>query len=262
VDKNRNDGKKVAAITGGARGIGLAVARGFASEGYSIALIDVKEDTLAKAATDPAFAEVEVIGIVSDVSDAKDCESAMQQVLDKLGRVDVLVNNAGVGFHSPLDKLSVEDIDNVLDVNTRGPILLTRAIVPHMIKRGSGSIINISSASAKIGAANLAPYSASKAALVGFTRALAIELATEGIRVNAVCPGITNTAMMANNIRQTMEEKGMSYETALAEWVRIMPTNEMIEPEDVADAVLFLASNRARRITGEALNVSAGVVMW
>jgi NAD(P)-dependent dehydrogenase (short-subunit alcohol dehydrogenase family) len=254
--------RKVAAITGGAQGIGLEIARGFARERYSIALIDVRQDTLAQAAMDPEFAEVEVATIVSDVSDATACESAMKQALSTLKRVDTLVNNAGVGFHSALEKLSVEDIDKVLGVNTRAPILLARAVVSHMISRGSGSIINISSAAAKIGYPNLAPYSASKAALIGFTRALAIELAPYDIRVNAVCPGVTNTAMMANNIRHRMEEKGISYELALAEFVGNVPNKQMIEPEDIANAVLFLASDRARSITGEALNVSAGFVMW
>jgi NAD(P)-dependent dehydrogenase (short-subunit alcohol dehydrogenase family) len=254
--------RKVAAITGGAGGIGMATARGFASQSYSIALIDVNKEALVKASTNSAFSEVDVATIVSDISDAKSCESAMKRALDELGRVDVLVNNAGVGFSSSLVKLSVDDIDDVLDVNTRAPILLSRAILPHMIERGSGSIINISSISAKLGAANIAPYSASKAALVGFTRALAIELAPHGIRVNAVCPGSTNTPMMANNIHTTMKEKGVSYEEALAEWVRPIPTKKMMEPEDIADAVLFLTSERARCITGEALNVSSGVVMW
>jgi NAD(P)-dependent dehydrogenase (short-subunit alcohol dehydrogenase family) len=253
---------KVAAVTGAAGGIGKAVARGFAAEGYSIALIDVKGDALDAVVADPTFAHVQTASIVADIADAESCASAMNGALEALGRVDVLVNNAGVGFSSALEDLSVEDIDDVLDVNSRGPILLSRAIVPHMAERGSGSIVNISSISAKLGAANIAPYSASKAALIGFTRALAMELAPKGIRVNAVCPGSTNTPMMDNNIRMTMEEKGITYEEAHALWVANVPTKVMIEPEDIADAVLFLASDRARMITGESLNVSAGVVMW
>lgn len=259
---SRNGSAKVAVVTGGAGGIGLAIARGFAGEGHAIVLVDIKQEALAKAAKDPAFASVEVETAVADISDADACQSVMAKALDMFGRVDVLVNNAGVGFSSPLDKLSVADIDDVLDVNARAPILLTRAIVPHMIERGAGSIVNIASISAKLGAENIAPYSASKAALIGFTRALAIELASKGIRVNAVCPGSTNTAMMDNNIRNTMKEKGISYEESWAFWVRNVPTKQMVEPEDIANAVLFLASDRARMITGESLNVSAGVVMW
>lgn len=254
--------RKVVAITGGAGGIGMAIARTFASAGYGVALIDRKEEALARAAGDQALAAVDTATIVCDVAHAESCESAMKRALSQLGRVDVLVNNAGVGFSSPLDKLSIADIDDVLDVNTRGPILLTRAILPHMVARGSGSIVNMSSISAKLGAADIAPYSASKAALVGFTRALAIELAPKGVRVNAVCPGSTNTPMMDNNIRNTMQEQGITYEAALAHWVRNIPTKRMMEPEDIADAVFFLSSDRARCITGEALNVSSGVVMW
>lgn len=257
-----SESKQVVAVSGGAGGIGMAVARAYAALGWSVALIDLKEDALAKASEDSALAGAEVATIVADLAEADACESAMAQALAQLGRVDVLVNNAGVGFSCPLHELTVAEIDDVLDVNARGPILLTRAIVPHMIERGSGSIVSISSISAKLGAADIAPYSASKAALIGFTRALAIELATAGIRVNAICPGSTNTAMMDNNIRNTMKEKDMTYDEAHAEWVKNVPTKVMVEPEDIAKAVLFLSSDESRMITGEALNVSAGVVMW
>jgi meso-butanediol dehydrogenase/(S,S)-butanediol dehydrogenase/diacetyl reductase len=252
----------VAAITGAAGGIGRAVAHAFARESYAVSLIDLDADGLAAAASDPAFENVDVASVVADLSDAASCERAIQETLQKLGRVDVVVNNAGIGAFAALPEMPVAEIDAVLDVDGRAPLLLSRAIIPHLVARGSGAIVSISSAAAKIGYANLAPYSAAKAALIGFTRALAVELAPNGVRVNAVCPGPTNTAMMANNVRERMETLGIDYEEALDHWVKDIPMKAMIEPEDIADAVVFLASDRARSITGEALNVSGGFVMW
>jgi len=253
---------KVAMVTGAAGGIGTAIARAFAADGYAVALVDLDADAVGTLAEDPELSSVGAIGIDGDLGDAEGCEAVVARALERLGRIDVLVNNAGVGAFAALPELSVAEIDKVLDVNERAAILVTRAVLPQMIERASGSIVSMSSAAAKFGYADLAPYSASKAALIGFTRALAIELAPKGIRVNAVCPGPTNTAMMAANVSLRMEETGLPYEEALKAWTDDIPTKRMIEPEDIADAVFFLASERARCITGEAINVSSGMVMW
>jgi len=262
MENDLREAGKAVMVTGAAGGIGTAIARAFAADGYAPALVDVDADAVAALAEDADLAAAGAVGIGGDLANAESCDAVVAQALDRLGRIDVLVNNAGVGAFAALQDLSVAEIDQVLDVNERAPILITRAVLPHMIERGSGSIVSMSSAAAKFGYADLAPYSASKAALIGFTRALAIELAPKGIRVNAVCPGPTNTAMMAANVSLRMEETGLPYEEALKAWTDDIPTKRMIEPEDIADAVFFLASERARSITGEAINVSSGMVMW
>jgi NAD(P)-dependent dehydrogenase (short-subunit alcohol dehydrogenase family) len=178
-------------------------------------------------------------------------------VTERLGGIDILVNNAGVGGGRPLVELSDEELDLNLQVNLRAPILLTRELLRGMLERGSGVVINISSQAGKHGFPNIAHYSASKAGVLGFTIALATEVAP-AVRVNAVCPGMVLTAMMQNNIRQTSEQKSISYDDASAEWGSGIPMGRMQQPTDVAEAVLFLASDAAAEITGEALNVSGG----
>jgi NAD(P)-dependent dehydrogenase (short-subunit alcohol dehydrogenase family) len=239
----------VAAITGAAGGIGTALVRAFARAGYAVSLIDVDATALASLSSDPQLEHVDITTVVADLANARDCERAIEETLARLGRVDVLVNNAGIGAFAALSEMTVAEIDAVLDVDARAPRLLSRAVIPHMVTRGSGSIINISSAAAKVGYANLAPYSAAKAALIGLTRALAVELAAGGVRVNAVCPGPTNTAMMTNNVRERMESLGIGYDEALDHWTRDIPLKAMLEAEDIADAVLFLASEQARNIS-------------
>jgi NAD(P)-dependent dehydrogenase (short-subunit alcohol dehydrogenase family) len=177
--------------------------------------------------------------------------------VERLGRVDILVNNAGVGGSRPLVELSDEELDLHLNVNLRATILLTRELLRGMLEQGEGVVINISSQAGKRGFPGIAHYSASKAGVLGFTRSLAAEVAPK-VRVNAICPGMVLTGMMQDNIRQTSESKGISLDDSRAEWGSGIPMGHMQEPVDIANAVLFLASDAAREITGEALNVSGG----
>jgi NAD(P)-dependent dehydrogenase (short-subunit alcohol dehydrogenase family) len=174
-----------------------------------------------------------------------------------MGGVDILINNAGVGGSRSLVELSDEELDLHLNVNLRATILLTRELLRGMLEQGEGVIINISSQAGKRGFPGITHYSASKAGVIGFTRSLAVEAAPR-IRVNAVCPGMVLTPMMQNNIQQTSDQNNISLDDARAEWSSGIPMGRMQQPLDVANAVLFLASDAAREITGEALNVSGG----
>jgi NAD(P)-dependent dehydrogenase (short-subunit alcohol dehydrogenase family) len=192
-----------------------------------------------------------------DLTNSQEIIRAVQDVTERLGSVDILVNNAGVGASRPLVELSDEELDLNLNVNLRATILLTRELLRGMLERGEGVVINISSQAGKRGFPNITHYSASKAGVLGFTRSLAAEVAPK-VRVNAICPGMVLTGMMQNNIRQTSERKEISLDDAYAEWSSGIPMGRMQQPVDIANAALFLASDAAREITGEALNVSGG----
>jgi NAD(P)-dependent dehydrogenase (short-subunit alcohol dehydrogenase family) len=199
--------------------------------------------------------------LVCDLADAGAIASCAQEAKSRLGGIDVLVNNAGIGRGIPLVESSDEYIDQVLAVNLRAVMLLTREVLRFMLEQGDGSIINIASQAAKRGYPDISHYSASKAGVLGFTIALAVEVAPV-VRVNAVCPGMVETTMMKNNIEQTSREQQISYQAAYDQWRAPIPLGRLQQPEDVSNGVLFLASEAASEITGEALNVSGGLVMW
>jgi 2-hydroxycyclohexanecarboxyl-CoA dehydrogenase len=245
-------------VTGGASGIGLAIGTEFARAGARVVLLDRDKAALDKAVESAASTgTAEVSSVVCDLADSEEIVRAAQEVTDRIGGVDVLVNNAGVGAGRPFVELSDQELDLNLDVNLRATILLTRELVRGMIARGRGAVVNIASQAGKRGFPEIAHYSASKAGVLGFTVSLAAELAP-AVRVNAVCPGMVLTGMMQNNIRQTSEQKSISYDDAYAEWSSGIPMGRMQEPVDIANAVLFLSSDAASEITGEAMNVSGG----
>ena len=245
-------------VTGAAAGIGLAIATEFANAGARVVLLDRDKSALEEAVkTAGAAGAGEVSIAVCDLANSQEIARAAGEVTDLIGGIDILVNNAGVGKSTPLVELSDEELDLNLDVNLRGMILLTRELVRGMVDRDDGVVINIASQAGKRGFPNITAYSASKAGVLGFTTSLAAEVAP-AVRVNAICPGMVLTGMMQNNIRQTSEEKNISYDDAYAEWSSGIPMGRMQQPADVASAVLFLASDAASEITGEALNISGG----
>jgi len=199
----------------------------------------------------------ETLSVVCDLANSQEIIRAVQDVTEHLGSVNILVNNAGVGGSRPLVELSDEELDLNLNVNLRATILLTRELLRGMLQRGEGVVINISSQAGMRGFPDISHYSASQAGVLGFTRSLAVEVAPK-VRVNAICPGMVLTTMMLSNIRQTSERKEISLDEAKAEWSSGIPMGRMQQPIDIANAALFLASDAAREITGEALNVSGG----
>jgi NAD(P)-dependent dehydrogenase (short-subunit alcohol dehydrogenase family) len=245
-------------VTGGAAGIGLAIGTEFVRAGAQVAFLDRDKAALEKAVEAASAAgSGEALSVVCDLTNSQEIIRAVQDVTERLGSVDILVNNAGVGASRPLVELSDEELDLNLNVNLRATILLTRELLRGMLERGEGVVINISSQAGKRGFPDITHYSASKAGVLGFTRSLAAEVAPK-VRVNAICPGMVLTGMMQNNIRQTSEQKEISLDDAYAEWSSGIPMGRMQQPVDIANAALFLASDAAREITGEALNVSGG----
>jgi NAD(P)-dependent dehydrogenase (short-subunit alcohol dehydrogenase family) len=245
-------------VTGGAAGIGLAIGTEFVRAGAQVAFLDRDKAALDKVVEATSTAGPgEALSVVCDLTNSAEIIRAAHDVTERLGSVDILVNNAGVGGSRPLIELSDEELDLNLNVNLRATILLTRELLRGMLERGEGVVINISSQAGKRGFPDITHYSATKAGVLGFTRSLAAEVAPN-VRVNAICPGMVLTGMMQNNIRQTSERKEISLDDAYAEWSSGIPMGRMQQPVDIANAVLFLASDAAREITGEALNVSGG----
>lgn len=241
---------QVAFVTGGAAGIGLAIARTLAARGARVVLFD-RDGALAEAsAGELCGAGLDARARALDVADPAAVESAFGEAVGSLGRVDVLVNNAGITRDALLVRMSDEQWAQVLDVNLKGAFLCCRAVARPMMKAKAGRIVNISSVVGLMGNGGQANYSASKAGLLGMTRSLARELASRGITVNAVCPGFIETRMTA----------GLP-ETARAELMARIPLGRLGQPQDVAEVVAFLASPRAAYVTGQTWAVDGGMVM-
>jgi len=239
--------QKVALVTGAARGIGHAVAKRFLGEGYRVALLDIEGDLLeqsVKALNDPD----NTLAIHADVSDADAVAKAVAAVQQRFGRLDALVNNAGIAIFKPLLETTQADWERVLAVNLTGPFLCTQAAAPLMREHGGGAIVNITSISALRASTLRTAYGTSKAGLAHLTKQFAVELATLGIRVNAVAPGPVETAMA----------KAVHTPAIRADYHDTIPLNRYGGEDELADAVFFLCSERASYITGQMLAVDGG----
>ena len=249
---------KRAIVTGGGTGIGLAIAKALAGEGVRVAIADLDERAASKAAGSIADAS----SFPVDVRSRDSVEKCFAAIEANFGGYDILCANAGVSTMKLVAELTDEEWDFNFDVNTRGVFLTNQSAIKHFQKTGrAGTIVNTASLAGKSGAPWLAHYSASKFAVVGFTQALAREVAPQGIRVNCVCPGFVRTSMQAREVEWESQMRGMTPEAVIADYVAQTPLGRLEEPEDVAGTVLFLASDLARFITGEALNVTGGVRM-
>jgi meso-butanediol dehydrogenase / (S,S)-butanediol dehydrogenase / diacetyl reductase len=245
---------RVALVTGAGSGIGEGIARVLAREGAELVLTD-----LDVARTERVASELGAEGLAHDVTRWDSCANVASRVLADKGRIDVLVNNAGVSRSVPFHELDEAEWDRVNDVNAKGVFLTTRAVVPHMIEQRAGSIINISSMVGKEAIPLFVHYCASKFAVIGMTQALAKELAPYDVRVNAVCPGVVRTPLWEPLLAQLSESKGISRDAAWQEFVDGIPLGRPQEPEDIGEVVAFLASERARNMTGQGVNVTGGM---
>jgi 3-hydroxybutyrate dehydrogenase len=240
-----------AIVTGGAKGIGLAIARRLAADGTAIALIGRDAVALEQAAT-----ELHARYAVADVTD----HAALRDAVAALGPCDILVNNAGAAVSKPFAKHAVADFHSMLDVNLMAAVVTCQAVLPGMRTRGFGRIVNIASTAGLKGYAYVTAYVAAKHALVGFTRALALETVQDGITVNAVCPGFTDTDLVARAIATISAAGGRSPEDARQQLISGNPGGRLVQPREVAEAVAFLCRRDASAMTGQAIAVACGEV--
>jgi NAD(P)-dependent dehydrogenase (short-subunit alcohol dehydrogenase family) len=239
--------EKVALVTGAARGIGLATAKRFLADGWRVALLDIDGGTLRSAVAGLAEAD-RTLALECDVSDARAVAAAIDKVANHFGRLDALINNAGVAVFTSVLETSDEDWSRILAVNLSGPFLCTKAAVPLMREHGGGAIVNITSISAVRASTLRSAYGTSKAGLAHLTKQLAVELASLGIRVNAVAPGPVDTAMA----------KAVHTPAIRADYHDAIPLNRYGLEEELAEAIFFLSSDRASYITGQVLAVDGG----
>lgn len=242
--------KKIALVTGGARGIGRAIAMVFAREGADIVVGDVNLEEAAKTQADIEALGRKSLGLEMDVTDYAKVEEALNKILDKFGRIDILVNNAGITKDNLLLRMGQGEWDAVINVNLKGTFNCTKAVSKPMVKQRSGKIINIASIIGIIGNAGQANYAASKAGIIALTKTAAKELASRNITVNAIAPGFIQTEMTAK-LPEDLKQK----------MLQNIPLGKLGDPQDVAHACLFLASPEADYITGQTIIVDGGMVM-
>jgi 3-oxoacyl-[acyl-carrier protein] reductase len=241
---------KVAVVTGAARGIGQAIARRLAQEGADVAICDLQAEWLAETAGIVEGLGRKALPLAVDVGDSAAVNACINEVVKVFGKVDIMVNNAGITKDTLLVRMSDDDWDAVLRVNLKGTFLFTRAVARPMMKQRSGAIINIASISGLIGTAGQANYASSKAGVIALTKSTANELAARGVRANAIAPGFISSKMtdaLSEDVRN--------------QYLARIPLGRFGSVEDIASAVVFLASEQSSYLTGQTLNVNGGMVM-
>jgi len=250
---------KVALVTGASRGIGEAISRRFAQEGARVALAARSEDSCQRIAREIEASGGGAIAIAADVTDAPAIARMISAVVEKWGRIDVLVNNAGLGGPTPLSDRDDSSWDAILATNLTAVFRVTREALPHL--SDGARIINLSSVVGRFGVAGLGAYSATKHGVIGLTRTFALELAPRGITVNAMCPGWVETGMSQEGFRRIVAHAGGTEEEGRRIAAKMAPLGRIIETEEVAGLAAYLASEDARSITGQAIVLDGGQVM-
>jgi 3-oxoacyl-[acyl-carrier protein] reductase len=243
---------KVAVITGGAQGIGRAIALGMAREGAKIVVADLQSEKARSVADEVKMLGGESLGFEVNVADESSVKRLAESTFAGFGRIDILVNDAGIYLKSSVVDMSEADWDRTLDINLGGNFLCCRAFVPAMREQKSGRIMSMASGIGHYGMKQFSHYAASKAAIIGFVKSLARELGPDGITVNAICPGSANTAM----------PRGHRSEEEVMQRLHSTPLPHVLEPEDIAGSILFLASDAAAYITGQSYNINCGTYMF
>jgi NAD(P)-dependent dehydrogenase (short-subunit alcohol dehydrogenase family) len=254
---------KVAIVTGANRGIGKCIARRFACEGARVVLVARAEEELIRTLGEIEEAGYKAIAVRADVSDPEQVGRVVKRTLEQFGSIDILVNNAGsAGPTLPVEEWPLDEWEGVLSSNLKSAFLCLQQVTPIMKRQGDGRIINISSITGKRPLRFRVGYATSKMGIIGLTRTMADELGPYGITVNAICPGYVRGDRISQVIQQQSRVRGESVESVEDEFVSASPLRRLVDPEHVAATALFLASDAGGSITGEDINVSAGVVMY
>jgi len=252
--------KKVAIVTGAGIGIGRGISRMFAKEGASVVVADVNEESAKSTAGEIESLGGESLAARMDVRSSDEINQVIKRALDRFGKIDILVNNAGVSTMAPVVDMTEEEWDYNMDVNVKGMFLCTKPVLRQMIAQGKGGrIVCVSSLAGKFGNKYYSHYSASKWAVIGFVRSIAMEVAQHQITVNAVCPGRVATSMEEREMGWEAKYLKMPLEDVKKAYVESIPLGRLETPEDVAKLVVFLASDDAAYITGEAIEVTGGM---
>lgn len=249
--------KRHAVITGGGSGIGAAIADRLAEQGASVTLMARKKERLESKAKGLPRAQ----GVSVDITDEDAVNKAFAEATDAFGPVDILVNNAGLAEAVPFHKQDFAHWKKTVDVNLHGTFLCTHAVIGHMREARWGRVINVASTAGLIGYAYVSAYTAAKHGVVGLTKSLALELATKGVTVNAVCPGYTETDIVRDAIDNIVAKTGRSEEEAMAELTARNPQGRLVQPEEVAAAVAWLCADDSASVTGQSIAVAGGEVM-
>jgi len=248
--------ERITLVTGGGGGIGRAISLALAAEGRAVAVADLREDAAAAVAEEVERASGTALAVALDVTDGDSVGAAVERVGAELGPVDILVNNAGWDELRPFLETDEAFWDRVIEINFKGCLRLTRRVLGGMVDRRFGRLVNIGSDAGRVGSSLESVYSGAKGGVIAFTKTIAREVAGAGVTANAVCPGPTRTPML-----EGMAASGEKAERLVASLERAVPMRRLGEPEDVAAAVAFLASERAGYITGQTLSVSGGLTM-
>ncbi|HEV2284370.1 MAG TPA: SDR family NAD(P)-dependent oxidoreductase [bacterium] len=251
---------KVAIVTGGGQGIGRAIVLRLAQEGTEVVIADLNPATASAVAEEVQAAGRSAVAVRADVARAKDRRALVDAALAKFGKIDILVNNAGIVRVSDPLEITEDEWDLIQTVNVKGTYFTCQAVLPHMLERGAGRIVNLASIAAKAGSTAFIHYNVSKAGVVALTRNLAVAYGKRGITVNCVCPGIVDTEMWAKIDREAAPLMGLQPGEFTRSRVGAIALGRMETPEEVGDAVAFLCSDDARYITGQAINVEGGLI--
>lgn len=243
-------------VTGGGGGIGGATCTAFAAEGARVAVLDRDREAADATASRLRDSGATAIAVGCDITERETVDAAVRQVIDELGPIDVLVNNAGWDLFVPFLETGPDDWSRLIDINLVGALHMHHAVVPGMVARGRGRVVNVSSDAARVGSSGEAVYAACKAGLVAFSKTLAREHSRHGITFNVVCPGPTDTALLA-----TFVDAAANPEKLREAFRRSIPLGRLGQPDDLAGAILFFASDAAAFVTGQVLSVSGGLTM-
>ncbi len=252
---------KTAIITGASSGIGLCVAEAFAQEGANVVICarDLKKAEVAAEAIRSAGGQA--IALACDVADSASVDALHEEVLSRGGPPNILVNNAGYYEISRFMDTPLEVYEQTINVNYLGVVRMIKKFLPHMLEADTGKVVNIASTAGKYGSVNQAHYNGSKQAVIGITRSLALEFATSGVNINAICPGWVETPMLETGMQQFARAAEISVEDVRERWLERVPMKRFLKPEEITPLAIYLASEECAGMTGQAMTISGGMVL-